>query len=63
MYKNQNYSKLRKLHQTGGTLFEDPEFPANNSSLYIGGKGGDGREIVWKRPKVSSSILDSGGEL
>uniref|UniRef100_A0A3B3X8U5 Uncharacterized protein n=1 Tax=Poecilia mexicana TaxID=48701 RepID=A0A3B3X8U5_9TELE len=33
-YKDQLYAELKKQHNQNGTLFEDPEFPATNSSLY-----------------------------
>ena len=54
VFKNQNYSKLRKQLQTSGALFEDPEFPATDKSLYTadGGPSSSQREIEWKRPKV-----------
>lgn len=48
-YLGQNYERLRKQAQTSGQLFEDPEFPATNASLYLGGQQ-KGR-IEWKRPK------------
>ncbi|XP_065178959.1 calpain-5-like [Sycon ciliatum] len=53
VFKNQNYSKLRKQLQTSGALFEDPEFPATDKSLYTadGGPSSSQREIEWKRPK------------
>jgi len=50
-YNNQNYSKLRRQHQTSRTLFTDPTFPANSRSLWLSGK--DEKNIVWKRPSVS----------
>uniref|UniRef100_A0A3B3XIV2 Uncharacterized protein n=1 Tax=Poecilia mexicana TaxID=48701 RepID=A0A3B3XIV2_9TELE len=34
-YKDQLYAELKKQHHHNRTLFEDPEFPATNSSLYF----------------------------
>lgn len=48
-YKNQHYAALKKhCHQTK-TLFEDPEFPANNSSVFYS-KPPPG-VVQWKRPR------------
>uniref|UniRef100_A0A3B3X8T9 Uncharacterized protein n=1 Tax=Poecilia mexicana TaxID=48701 RepID=A0A3B3X8T9_9TELE len=33
-YKDQLYAELKKQHNQNGTLFEDPEFPATDSSIY-----------------------------
>ena len=49
--KGQKYAKLRKEHQTSGTPFEDPEFPANDKSMFYM-KASPGN-IEWKRPGVS----------
>lgn len=48
--EQQNYDEIVKKCQEEGILFEDPEFPADNSSLYL--DGGHKRDIEWKRPKV-----------
>ncbi|XP_015244084.1 PREDICTED: calpain-5-like [Cyprinodon variegatus] len=47
-YKNQHYSHLKKHHIQTKTLFEDPEFPATNSSLFYS-KPPPGY-VEWKRP-------------
>ncbi|XP_054899850.1 calpain-5-like [Poeciliopsis prolifica] len=49
-YRNQHYAELKKQHNQKGTLFEDPEFPATNSSIYYN-EPPEGVEVVeWKRP-------------
>ncbi|XP_054899594.1 calpain-5-like isoform X1 [Poeciliopsis prolifica] len=48
-YRNQHYAELKKQHNQKGTLFEDPEFPATNSSLYYN-KPPPG-VVQWKRPR------------
>lgn len=50
-YKNQQYSELKKHCINDKTLFEDPEFPAVNSSLYF--KKPPPGFVEWKRPGVS----------
>ena len=50
-YKNQKYNELKSKCLRDGTLFEDPEFPAIESSLFFSGKKPP-RPFVWKRPKV-----------
>ena len=49
-YKNQKYGSIRSDCLKRGELFEDPEFPANNKSLFYSKVD---NEIEWKRPKVS----------
>lgn len=46
----QDFSKLRRECLSAGRLFEDPEFPANDSSLYFSRR--PDRYIEWKRPMV-----------
>lgn len=48
-FKNQNYDELKSRHSESH-LFEDPLFPANNSSLYFTQMPPQG--IQWLRPKV-----------
>ncbi|KAI1903606.1 hypothetical protein AGOR_G00028930 [Albula goreensis] len=48
-YKNQRYSDLRKECKEDKKLFEDPEFPATNKSLFYR-KPPPGL-VEWKRPK------------
>uniref|UniRef100_F6WTS6 Calpain 6 n=1 Tax=Xenopus tropicalis TaxID=8364 RepID=F6WTS6_XENTR len=47
--KTQNYHELKKECIKNGKLFEDPEFPASDESLFYS-KAPDLR-IEWKRPK------------
>ncbi|KAM4726367.1 calpain-5-like isoform 1-T2 [Anableps anableps] len=47
-HKNQNYADLKKQCIQNKTLFEDPEFPATNSSIYYN-KSPPG-VVQWKRP-------------
>lgn len=51
-FKGQKYDALRKECQEGGKLFEDPEFPADDSSLFYSQRIGG---VQWKRPKVQMS--------
>lgn len=52
-YKGQKYAELKKDAIASGRPFEDPEFPAADSSLvYTKGKA---KNVEWKRPK---SICD-----
>nr|XP_023698610.1 calpain-5-like [Paramormyrops kingsleyae] len=48
-YRNQRYVDLKQECREAKTLFEDPEFPATNSSLFYR-KPPPGR-VEWKRPK------------
>ncbi|XP_046381711.1 calpain-5-like isoform X4 [Haliotis rufescens] len=47
-FRGQGYSKLKKACLKKGELFEDPEFPANNKSLFFSKIDND---VVWMRPK------------
>ncbi|XP_034539001.1 calpain-5-like [Notolabrus celidotus] len=47
-YKNQHYAELKRNCIKDKTLFEDPEFPANNSSLYF--RKPIPGYVEWKRP-------------
>lgn len=49
-FKGQKYGKLKKSLLKSGELFMDPEFPANNKSLFYSRVDS---EVVWKRPNVS----------
>ena len=44
----QDFYELRDYHYNNGTLFEDPEFPANNQSLTNTGR--TDRHYEWLRP-------------
>ncbi|XP_034034423.1 calpain-5-like [Thalassophryne amazonica] len=52
-YKNQHYAELKKDCITSKKLFEDPEFPATNDSLFFR-RPPPGR-VEWKRPAEISS--------
>lgn len=70
-HKNQHYAELKRECIKDKTLFEDPEFPTTNASLYFR-KPLPGI-VQWKRPGVSgtggksptarlfSEFLDTGG--
>uniref|UniRef100_A0A665U1Y7 Calpain 6 n=1 Tax=Echeneis naucrates TaxID=173247 RepID=A0A665U1Y7_ECHNA len=47
-YKNQHYAELKKNCIHDKTLFEDPEFPATNTSLFF--RRSPPGAVVWKRP-------------
>lgn len=50
--EGRDYKTLKtELESRGGSLYEDPDFPANARSLYY--KGTASLDIVWRRPKVS----------
>lgn len=49
-YKGQKYLDIKNQCLRDGTLFEDPEFPAIESSLFFSGKKPP-KPFVWKRPK------------
>lgn len=48
---SQNYEEIKRNCLARRTLFEDPEFPAESSSLYYSQP--PKRRVEWKRPKVS----------
>jgi len=48
------YTRLRDDCLKRGVLFEDPEFPAENKSIYFSKYD---RYIRWRRPKVKCSHL------
>ncbi|XP_041863849.1 calpain-5-like [Melanotaenia boesemani] len=53
-YKNQHYADLKRDCIKSKTLFEDPEFPANNSSLFF--RKPPAGNVEWKRPgEISES--------
>lgn len=49
-YKNQEYSELKAACLNNGKLFEDPEFPAVDSSLFF--KKSPPGAVKWLRPRV-----------
>ncbi|XP_046876368.1 calpain-5-like isoform X2 [Hypomesus transpacificus] len=51
-YKKQDYSHLKKNCLDNKKLFEDPEFPVTNSSLFY--KNPPHGCVVWKRPREIS---------
>ena len=50
-YKGQKYEELKKAAQESGNLFVDPEFAAEDKSLFY--TPGKLAGVTWKRPKVS----------
>ncbi|KAH3807551.1 hypothetical protein DPMN_135896, partial [Dreissena polymorpha] len=48
-YKNQDYYSLKKQCQKSGNHFVDPEFPAQDKSLFF--SSGKLTGVTWKRPK------------
>lgn len=49
-FKNQRYSKLKSQCEKEERLFQDPEFPANDKSIFF--SRAPPEQIVWRRPKV-----------
>lgn len=49
-FKNQDFKSLKSQCASNGQLFEDPEFPASDKSLYYSKQPSFKAE--WKRPKV-----------
>ncbi|XP_023700707.2 calpain-5-like [Paramormyrops kingsleyae] len=49
LYKNQDYSELKAACLNDGKLFEDPEFPAEDSSLFF--KKSPPGTVKWLRPR------------
>jgi calpain-5 len=51
-YKNQNYDSIKSNCSNSRRLFEDPEFPATNSSIFHfnGPSGINPYDIKWLRP-------------
>lgn len=52
-FKNQHYADLKRDCLQKKKLFEDPEFPANNSSVFY--REPPPGTVQWKRPGVSVS--------
>ncbi|KAJ3591314.1 hypothetical protein NHX12_009260 [Muraenolepis orangiensis] len=48
LYKNQNYDLLKRNCLKDRSLFEDPEFPTTDKSLYF--KKAPAGRVEWKRP-------------
>lgn len=54
---DKDFARLKARLVQSGKLYEDPTFPANESS--ISGTDGYGtRSIVWRRPKVGECSLN-----
>ena len=49
-FNNTSYSDLQKQLLKNNALFEDPDFPATDDSLFFSKK--PPRPFVWKRPHV-----------
>lgn len=52
-YGGQHYADLKRNCIKDKTLFEDPEFPATNASVFF--RKPPPGTVVWKRPGVSGS--------
>ena len=55
-FKEQNYYELIESHSVDN-LFEDPHFPANDSSMYYSRKPPNG--ICWRRPNVKNNLIST----
>ena len=51
----QQFTRLRDQCLEEGVLFEDPEFPADDSSLYFSQSAP--RNFEWLRPNVSNILM------
>ena len=49
LFHGQNYAQLKKQTQTTQQLFEDPEFPPSDASLYMC-PNNEKKEVEWLRP-------------
>lgn len=49
-FRNQRYSKLKSQCEKDGRLFTDPEFPADDKSMFFSRSPEE--PVEWKRPKV-----------
>lgn len=47
---SQDFNQIRQECLANGVLFEDPEFPATDSSLYFSRR--PDRHVEWRRPMV-----------
>ena len=50
-YEKQSYEEIVRKCQAEGILFEDPEFPAEDNSIFFSRQ--PPRPFEWKRPSVS----------
>ena len=50
-YDKQSYDEIVRKCQSEGILFEDPEFPAEDNSIFFSRR--PPRPFEWKRPSVS----------
>ena len=55
-FKGQKPEKIRQTQLKSKSLFIDPLFPPNNSSLYLRDKAARGM-IVWTSPGVSENYF------
>ncbi|XP_015196370.2 calpain-12 [Lepisosteus oculatus] len=53
-FKNQEFASLRAQCLRSGSLFEDPEFPAQQDSLGLPSDPDPAKAVVWRRPKEIS---------
>lgn len=50
-----DYDRIHRMCQKRGELWEDPDFPATQSSVFYHQK--PPFQFVWKRPKVSINYI------
>lgn len=55
LFRHQNYHELKGQCIQQRRLFEDPEFPASDESLFY--QSAPPRKVEWKRPKVIDALL------
>ena len=53
--KGKTYAEIKQQCLAEGRLFEDPDFPAQNSSIFYSEM--PARSFVWKRPPVSTFLV------
>uniref|UniRef100_A0A8D0EGN8 Calpain 6 n=1 Tax=Strix occidentalis caurina TaxID=311401 RepID=A0A8D0EGN8_STROC len=55
LFRDQKYHELKRQCIQQRRLFEDPEFPASDESLFY--QSAPPRKVEWKRPKVIDGLL------
>lgn len=55
LFRDQKYHELKRQCIQQGRLFEDPEFPASDESLFY--QRAPPKKVEWKRPKVKGTPL------
>uniref|UniRef100_A0A663M895 Calpain 6 n=1 Tax=Athene cunicularia TaxID=194338 RepID=A0A663M895_ATHCN len=57
LFRDQKYHELKRQCIQQRQLFEDPEFPASDESLFY--QSAPPRKVEWKRPKVIDGLLNN----